>query len=215
FSQGPMDVLDHSCSKLGFGGKMCLDGTKKTEEEKDEHQLEIRNVQLENKIFQPFNEIKSYNTDLLNKQIPILILSVEKSRKGHIKELHEQLCLLPTLEGIKLILYVEHTVDASDLGVALWRFCNNLDPRRDHFLIQRTSFTQPEKTVACMGLDGTRKTKVLDNFHRDWPNIIVADEATIKAVDEKWQQLNLGPFIPSPSLKFKHQVYGEEAIVMG
>src|SRR5215212_5640949 len=36
FSQGPMDVLDHSCSKLGFGGKMCIDGTKKFEEEKDE-----------------------------------------------------------------------------------------------------------------------------------------------------------------------------------
>jgi 4-hydroxy-3-polyprenylbenzoate decarboxylase len=26
FSQGPMDVLDHSCRKLGFGGKMCIDG---------------------------------------------------------------------------------------------------------------------------------------------------------------------------------------------
>ncbi len=36
FAQGPMDVLDHSCSKLGFGGKMCIDGTKKFEEEIDE-----------------------------------------------------------------------------------------------------------------------------------------------------------------------------------
>jgi 4-hydroxy-3-polyprenylbenzoate decarboxylase len=35
FSQGPMDVLDHSCSKLGFGGKMCIDGTAKMEEETD------------------------------------------------------------------------------------------------------------------------------------------------------------------------------------
>src|SRR6187397_1157357 len=34
FSQGPMDVLDHSCSKLGFGGKMCIDGTAKFDEEK-------------------------------------------------------------------------------------------------------------------------------------------------------------------------------------
>jgi 4-hydroxy-3-polyprenylbenzoate decarboxylase len=34
FSQGPMDVLDHSCSKLGFGGKMCIDGTKKFEKSK-------------------------------------------------------------------------------------------------------------------------------------------------------------------------------------
>jgi 4-hydroxy-3-polyprenylbenzoate decarboxylase len=36
FSTGPMDVLDHSCSKLGFGGKMCIDGTFKFEEEKDD-----------------------------------------------------------------------------------------------------------------------------------------------------------------------------------
>ena len=36
FSQGPMDVLDHSCSKLGFGGKMCIDGTLKLEEEMTE-----------------------------------------------------------------------------------------------------------------------------------------------------------------------------------
>src|SRR6266496_6169142 len=35
FSQGPMDVLDHSCSKLGFGGKMCIDGTGKFDEEGD------------------------------------------------------------------------------------------------------------------------------------------------------------------------------------
>ncbi len=50
-------------------------------------------------------------------------------------------------------------------------------------------------------------------FNRDWPNIIVADDETIKAVDEKWNQLGIGDFIPSPSLKFKGQLYGEEAAV--
>jgi 4-hydroxy-3-polyprenylbenzoate decarboxylase len=64
-----------------------------------------------------------------------------------------------------------------------------------------------------MGLDGTRKTKELDNFHRDWPNIIVADDATIKSIDDKWPRLGLGEFLPSPSLKFKGQLYGEEAVV--
>jgi 4-hydroxy-3-polyprenylbenzoate decarboxylase len=64
-----------------------------------------------------------------------------------------------------------------------------------------------------MGLDGTRKTKEHDNFQRDWPNIIVADDDTINAVDEKWDSLKLGAFLPSPSLKFKHQMYGEEAVV--
>ena len=67
---------------------------------------------------------------------------------------------------------------------------------------------------ACMGLDGTRKTKELDDFHRDWPNIIVADDATISAVDGKWDRLGLGTFIPSPSLKYKSQIYGEDAVVL-
>ncbi len=42
-----MDVLDHSCSKLGFGGKMCIDGTWKYEEEKEESTLlRLRRIAL-------------------------------------------------------------------------------------------------------------------------------------------------------------------------
>jgi 4-hydroxy-3-polyprenylbenzoate decarboxylase len=97
--------------------------------------------------------------------------------------------------------------------VALWRFCNNLDPKRDATLVQRPSLIQSDKTFACMGLDGTIKTRELDNFQRDWPNIIVSDDETIRKVDEKWERLGLGSFLPSPSLKFKAQLYGEEAVV--
>ena len=110
------------------------------------------------------------------------------------------------VKGIKMILYVEHTVDANDLAVALWRFCNNVDPKRDSILAKRETF-------ACMGFDGTIKTKHIDNFQRDWPNIIVSDEATIRSVDAKWDKLGLGEFLPSPSLKFQDQVYGLEAVV--
>jgi 4-hydroxy-3-polyprenylbenzoate decarboxylase len=216
FTQGPMDVLDHSCSKLGFGGKMCLDGTRKFEEETDDEfdlysSVDSINVQdLPNR----FPEIKKVNSSLLQKDIPVLMISVEKNRKGHVQELHQQICDADGVEGIKLILYVEHSVDADDLAVALWRFCNNLDPKRDHFLVKRPSQVKPGKIFACMGLDGTRKTKELDNFQRDWPNIIVADDATIQSVDEKWNRLGLGTFLPSPSLKFKSGVYGNEATVI-
>jgi len=207
FSQGPMDVLDHSCSKLGFGGKMCIDGTAKFEEEIDE-MYDVRSTMYDvGEIFltNKFPEIKSVNVSLLKKQIPVIIISVEKNRKGHINELHKSICEMKEAEGLKMILYVEHTVDANDLGTALWRFCNNLDPKRDNILFKSQS-------TACMGFDGTRKTKEFDNFQRDWPNIIVADEKTITAVDEKWDQLGLGKFIPSPSLKFKAQMYGESAV---
>ncbi len=79
FSQGPMDVLDHSCSKMGFGGKMCIDGTKKFDEEKDDHFLTVDNVQLAKGIFQSYPEIKNVNTELLKKNIPVIIISVEKT----------------------------------------------------------------------------------------------------------------------------------------
>lgn len=111
-----------------------------------------------------------------------------------------------------MILYVEHTVDPNDLPIALWRFCNNLDPKRDHFLEKRQSSGNPTEYIACMGFDGTIKTKQFDDFYRDWPNIIIADEATIASVDEKWATLGLGDFISSPSLKFKEQMYGQEAV---
>jgi 4-hydroxy-3-polyprenylbenzoate decarboxylase len=210
FSTGPMDVLDHSCSKLGFGGKMCIDGTAKFEEEVDDsYGLSVMSYGLNEQFLKnKFSEIKAVNISLLKKDIPCLIISVEKNRKGHIRELHDQVCMLQETEGIKMILYVEHTIDANDLPTALWRLCNNLDPKRDYHLAKRTAGNE-----AVIAFDGTRKTKELDDFHRDWPNIIVADEETIKAVDEKWNSLGIGNFIPSPSLKFKDMMYGEEAVV--
>ncbi|HSU27067.1 MAG TPA: menaquinone biosynthesis decarboxylase [Chitinophagaceae bacterium] len=214
FSTGPMDVLDHSCSKLGFGGKMCIDGTFKMEEEISQSaigngQSAINKVDQQNlseTLQTKFPEIEKVNGSLLLQGIPCILISVRKNRKGHVGELHQQVCAVDNIQPVKMILYVEHTVDPGDLPNALWRFCNNLDPKRDHHLFKSTG-------SACMGFDGTRKTKEFDDFNRDWPNIIVADDATINAVDQKWDQLDLGPLLPSPSLKFKAQLYGEEASV--
>lgn len=215
FSSGPMDVLDHSCSKLGFGGKMCVDGTRKSPEEQDENAA-LSQPQLPipvAKLLAQFPELRAMNSSLLEQAIPCLLVSVQKDRKGHIRELHNALAACPELDGVKMILYVEHTVDPNDLPTALWRFCNNLDPKRDFHLYKGNSLSSPGKTFSCMGLDGTRKTRDLDDFQRDWPNIIVADEQTIAAVDAKWNELGLGTFLPSPSLKFRDQLYGEEAAV--
>ncbi len=208
FSQGPMDVLDHSCSKLGFGGKMCIDGTKKWEEEITEPLMPF-SIQPDfdaKKIQETFKEIAGINEQLAREwQIPVLMISVKKDKANHIQSLHEQLCLLPEMTGIKMILYVEYTVGINIIADVLWRFCNNLDPKRDHF------YGGTRKEI--LGLDGTRKTKALDGFERPWPNIIVADDATIAAVDKKWADLGLGEVISSPSLLYKSQMYGEEATV--
>jgi 4-hydroxy-3-polyprenylbenzoate decarboxylase len=213
FSTGPMDVLDHSCSKMGFGGKMCIDGTNKMPEEQDEDYhcppLKISSAELKELLLAYSPSIRDVNTQLIEGGIPCILLAIEKNKPGHIRELHSAIAALPTMASIKMILYVEHTVNPNDLATSLWRFCNNLDPKRDSYLFKSNGFPY----TACMGLDGTRKTKELDNFQRDWPNIIVADQATIEKVDKKWGQLGIGSFIASPSLKYKGQIYGEEAVV--
>ena len=213
FSTGPMDVLDHSCSKMGFGGKMCIDGTNKMPEEQDEDYhcppLKISSAELKELLLAYSPSIRDVNTQLIEEGIPCILLAIEKNKPGHIRELHSAIAALPTMASIKMILYVEHTINPNDLATSLWRFCNNLDPKRDSYLFKSNGFPY----TACMGLDGTRKTKELDNFQRDWPNIIVADQATIEKVDKKWGQLGIGSFIASPSLKYKGQIYGEEAVV--
>lgn len=231
FSQGPMDVLDHSCSKLGFGGKMCIDGTRKLEEEggatssekMDDLTIHPKNIHRwqfietdgqavdagsillrKNGGEAEFPEIVSVH-DLRPLSIPVLFIGMEKSKPGHVEELHRTIAAISEFAYVKLILYVEHTVDAADIADTLWRFCNNCDPRRDHF------YAGPGRRI--LGLDGTRKTKEFDCFERPWPNILASDVETIQSVDKKWNSLCLGEMILSPSLKYQHQMYGEEAEV--
>jgi len=209
FSQGPMDVLDHSCSKLGFGGKMCIDGTKKQEEEITAPLLpfKLHPAFSKGKILSEFPEIKGVNEKPAKEwDIPVLFVAVKKDRPDHVADLHRQLCALNETAGIKMILYVEHTVNADDIADVLWRFCNNVDPKRDHL------YGGSDKNI--LGLDGTRKSKKLDNFERPWPNIIVADDKTIATIDGKWPELGLGTLISSPSLRYKTQLYGGEAAVL-
>ncbi len=47
----------------------------------------------------------------------------------------------------------------------------------------------------------------MENFKRDWPNVVVSDEKTINKIDSIWNDLNLGNFIKSPSLKFKKLLF--------
>ena len=207
FSQGPMDVLDHACSKFAFGGKMCVDATKKFPSEISVSSIKYQVSGLD-KIKNELPEIIQVNDILFKIGISVLFISVEKNRKNHIKELNEKLFSREEFKNIKFVIYVEHTVDVMDIKDAMWRFANNFDPKRDSFLFPSTINHQP----STIFLDGTRKTKAFDNFNRPWPNIICADDATIKNVDEKWSKLGLGQLIISPSIKYKKMLYKGGAV---
>ena len=211
FSQGPVDVLDHSCSVMSFGGKMGVDATEKLPEECGKKGKEERekggkweNGKLADSI-KKFTEIVQCNLTLLEKNIPLIILSVKKNKRNHVEELTKKLFEQDVFRKIKVIIYLEHTIDISDITSVFWRFSNNIDPRRDSYIINMNGATH-------IGLDGTRKTKEMDGFEREWPNILISDSDTVRKIDTVWDKLGLGKFIPSPSLKFREQMYGQGAV---
>ncbi|MCK7536673.1 MAG: hypothetical protein MZV63_39765 [Marinilabiliales bacterium] len=84
----------------------------------------------------------------------------------------------------------------------------NIDPKRDSIMLS-------ERNRSALFINGTRKMLGLDKFERDWPNIIVSDDSTIDYVDKNWDRLGLGPFIQSPSLKYKKMYFKGGAKVSG
>lgn len=216
YSQGPTDVLDHSCSTMAFGGKMGVDATQKHVEEllPNSPKVSIDFDALKNSMnsistcVQQFSELKDVNVKLLLAGIPIVFVSIEKNKKGHVKEVAKNLFSDAAFACVKMLIFLEHTMDISDIADAVWRFSNNFDPRRDHFDFP----SQNEIEVNHVAYDGTRKLKEFDDFHRDWPNILVSDQKTIERVDAIWDKLGLGKFIKSPSLKYSQQLYKGGAV---
>lgn len=211
YTQGPTDVLDHSCSRMAFGGKMGLDATKKLPEEKlldDPSKVLEAEVSAE-EIKSRYPAIKAVNATLHRLGISLIFLTIEKQKKNHIREICNDLFELPSLKTTKVVIFLEHTLDVTDIADAVWRFANNFDPKRDHHTVMATSQGELNHVV----FDGTRKTKAFDGFDRDWPNILASDESTIARIDEIWDHLGLGPFLKSPSLKYRPQLYEGGAVV--
>lgn len=214
FSRGPLDILDHSSSKFAYGSKMCFDATSKYPEE-----ITIENIpkikpsetlpDLE-KVKTLFPEIKEINTALLTLDISIVFISIEKNKKEHVKQLGEELSKIPEFTKVKFLIFLDFPVDVFDIEQATWIFANNIEPMRDCFIVEAGD----ENSCSHLIIDGTRKRSDIDNFKRDWPDIVTADEQTIKLVDEKWEKYGIGAFIESPSVKYKPLTMSKTEVVI-
>ena len=138
------------------------------------------------------NLITGYNTDLSNLNIPLLVLSVNRSKDSEIiNKLSHFFKAESFWKQYKMIIAVDHTVDINDYFTVAWQMLGNSDPVRDHHYISESSIF----------IDGTIKAYQSGGFVRKWPNIVCSDAGTIKTVDQKWESLGIGALIPSPSLK--------------
>ena len=130
------------------------------------------------------------------------IIPISKTVPEAVRETAENLVKELGENAKQVLVFVEAFLEATDYSSIVWRVFNNIDPVRDCYFIKDTLI-----------VDGTRKFADIDHFKRPWPNCTVSDDQTIEAIDQKWDQLGLGPFIESPSIKYRLQLYpgGAEA----
>jgi 4-hydroxy-3-polyprenylbenzoate decarboxylase len=196
FCQGPLDVLDHSSDTFSFGGKAGVDATIKHDEENaGRNNIGQGNRSVDLNIINSFfdrNILKDYNLNLFKEDIPVLIVSVNRSEDPDVIEKVINMFRMNDTAGIfSLIVTVDYTVDPYDLFKVAWQVLGNSDPQRDHEYISSNSVL----------IDGTIKAYRKGGFPRKWPNIVCSGIETISAIDRKWESLGLGPLIPSPSVQ--------------
>ena len=195
FYRGPLDILDHSSDTFSFGGKMGIDATVKTNEEKSgsgkgnsalqSDFTDIKNL-LDSKL------IETFNINLACLEMPLLFIGVNKFCRPEIMDqLQGHLLDIQVPNLFKLIIAVDSSVDINNFHTLAWQALGNSDPVRDHVFL----------TDDCLFIDGTIKADYNLKFPRQWPNIVCSGVDTIKEVDKKWDDLGIGKFISSPSLK--------------
>ena len=202
FGKGPLDVLDHSSPRFSFGSKLGIDVTSPS-------------------LLTPIGETPGSMQNKIKKNLPpsivevnippagegrggLAILAVHEPNAALIAELGSQLLSDDELSSVKLFILVDDTADIFDLDTVCWLACANIDPERDIRLADAPR--QQMVADACM------KYPHSYDFPREWPNIVTASETTIRAIDQKWEQLGFEDFVSSPSVKFLKMKKGDGAV---
>ncbi len=190
FSKGAADVLDHSGRSFAMSGKIGIDATQTKNVLSRSANWDFLAKTYRNMVFNP---------SLFN-QCGALLIGIDKNRDVVNSKIVETIIQVSEAKGLKYILFVDQSVDLENGDVLLWQLSGNIDTQSDCFFVEN-----------CLVLDATAKRKT-DGFSRDWPNVIVMDDATIAIIDEKWNNLGLGEFIESPSKSLKSMVYNLGAV---
>ncbi len=207
FSKGPLDVLDHASDQPCFGSKIFIDATVKSKEKSLQNiEFDVESVLVE--LSSLPKDAYSINTVLLSKGISALVISVDKNVGISIQEFSSRLFSISALQNVKALIIVDKEIEVSNISMVIWYLAGNIEPSRDTLFIKGA-----DGKLAHIVFDGTRKVYKQDNQQRAWPNVVMMDKFTIKKVDEIWNDLGLGDFIPSPSELLQPLQLGDGAVI--
>jgi len=182
FSEGILDVLNHGSDRALYGSKLGIDATAKIEGEarygeKPDSNPPATDLPNPRAVVDRFKEVKDCR--ILEKEIrhPVMFVALKKTRPHQAKEFIAAFFKQPGFSAISILIVLEEHVDLQDTSRIMWKFFNNLDPKRDcHFKGEH------------LGIDVTRKLPE-EGYQQNWPGEIVMSQAIKNQVEGKWGKL--------------------------
>ena len=172
-SEGIYDVLDHATASCGYGGKVALDLTDVKEREED--------IKFDSKAL-PKGIIA--DTTLLDKWGTLLLFADN--------DLTIDSEAITKVTNCNFVAIFDRRASQMSANELLWLGAANTEPVRDITLLNSTLLIDAR----------AKRPKANSENPSRWPNIVTADEATIRLVDSRWREYGIGEFIPSPSERY-------------
>ncbi len=184
FSEGILDVLDHSSPTGLYGSKFGIDLTGyQSQTNEGKKKIKIPDVPSDKEVLQFGKELVPEIVDafvpLRDVLTPILFIRVEKKKPCSAKDTTGLIFNDIRLSCFKIVVIFDSDVDVKDTSCALWKFFNNVDPKRDINI-----------NDGKVSVDATRAWKE-EGYDREWPADIEMSDSVKKKVDAMWNRLGI------------------------
>ena len=126
----------------------------------------------------------------------VAVVSMKKQYPGHAKRVMMGVwSFLRQFMYTKFVIVVDDDINARDWKDVIWAISTRMDPARDLTIIENTpidylDFASPISGLGSkVGLDATNKMG--GETTREWGRPIAMDKATVKKIDEIWDELGI------------------------
>jgi 4-hydroxy-3-polyprenylbenzoate decarboxylase len=182
FSEGVLDVLNHASDQRLHGSKLGIDLSTKIEGEpgyKKEAPVSANSSELPSaeKVMAIFKEVQNCKVLELQAKRSVLLVALNKTGPHQGKQFIQSFLDQAEFSAIEIIIVLEGHVDIENISTVMWKFFNNLDPKRDFYF-----------DAGRLGIDVTQKFPE-EGYQQSWPEEIEMTAEIKTQVDKKWHDL--------------------------
>ena len=179
-SEGILDILDHATATCGFGGKLAIDATH-TDPQASEQPCRVSSPEPSDGIA---GTPDNFEETARKWRTAMLFAEEEADVRAFLARQNWQ--------GINFAVLFDVRAKGLSVSELLWIAAANTDPRRDVVL-----------HGDMLIIDARSKRPRTEGNPARFPNVVVSSGETIRKVDGRWNEYEIGEFLPSPSERYR------------